>query len=108
MITTNERSKSTYKAMFVDKTKQVNGKPVTKFKIRDRVRGTANEFIDYYVTVFDRIDLESGDYIKFLDFDNLVASYYEKTNKINFFMSAIVRVVNKPTGSREIDNPYEE
>lgn len=106
MLSKSERHDYKYKVRFVDKTKEVNGKPITKFVISDKVKGTTNEYIDYYVTVFDVIDIKDGDYIRLLDFDNVTASYYEKKNKINFFMSAIVQIVHDHARNK-VDSPFE-
>lgn len=111
MISKSDKNEFVYKVKWVDKTKKVNGMPVTKFQITDKVRGTDNEYLTYYVTAFEDIAMKDGDLVKILDFDNLVASYYEKKARINFFMSAIVEVIGNPTTKRDkadIDNPYEE
>jgi hypothetical protein len=98
-----------YQVSKVDKTKVVNGKPVTRFAIKDKVRSTDNEYITYWVTVFDDLNIENGDFVKLLDFDNIVASYYATKKKINFFIAAIVEVVKKEDAEndRPFVNPYE-
>lgn len=106
MLTKNEKNDYLYRVRYVDKTKTVNDKPVTKFQIKDKVRNTDNEYITYYVTVFDDIELKDGDNIRLLDFDNLTSSYYAPKKRIGFFISAVVEVVKDTKYRTDPDKPF--
>lgn len=110
VIAKKDKSSFDYKVSRVDHSKVVNGKPITRFVVKDKVRNTSGEDIDYWVTVFDELDLYDGDYVRFLDFDQLTASFYTERRKINFFMSAIVEVIKKEYHTykeKPVNNPYD-
>lgn len=87
-----------------------NGVIVTKFYIEDFIKNVKSSKKRYWVTVFEDLDLEDGDYIKLLDFDELVTSMNPNTKHMMQFISANVTVTKAIDykESKEVEeSPYE-
>ena len=88
----------------------VQGEITTKFYIFDYIKGIKDSKKKYWVTVFEDIDLEDGDRVKILDFDQLVTSQNPKDKRLMQFISAVVSVIkrkNYTPKEKPQDNPYE-
>lgn len=93
MISKNSQKGLTYRVTAVRKGK-LKGCPVTRFAVLDVIHGLHGATITYWVSVFEDLVLSAGDSVRFIDIDNLTASYDPEKKKTNYFFNAVVEVVH--------------
>lgn len=100
MISKNSSIGITYQVVVVNHG-TLKGCPVTRFMIRDIIQGLHGETITYWASVFENLDLNVGDSVRFIDIDNITVSYDPERKKVNHFFNAVVDVI--PNKSVEND-----
>lgn len=92
MISKNRKKGITYEVSNV-REGRLKGAPVTRFTVMDIIGGLNGETIIWWVSVYDRVDINNGDRIRFIDIDDVNLSYHPASKKINHFMRAVIEVV---------------